>query len=141
MRPKLFIAVLVLMLAGTNCDAASLCAAYCMSSVSAHDDMESQPGSTSLTHPIHAQHEGAECADCPPESRNSLNQKADCSSLDQIQALKEGYFSLDTPSGVPQLYVADTPAYTLGLARDGGNVLAFAAARRIRSSISASVPL
>src|ERR1700724_3314138 len=137
MRPRPLIAVLVLMLAGTNCDAASICAAYCMSSVSAHDDMESQPGSTSLSHPIHPQHQRAECGDCPPESRNSLNQKADCSSLDQVQALKEGYFSLDAPSGVPQLYVADT----LGLARDGGNVLAFVAARRIRSSISASVPL
>jgi hypothetical protein len=141
MRPKLLIAVLVLMLAGANCDAASICAAYCTSPASAHHPMESQPGPTIISHHIHAHHQGAKCAECPPESDNSLNEKTDCSSLVQIHALKEGYFSLDAPGGVPQLDVGDTPAYTLGLAPDGGSVLVFGSAWRIRSSTSASVPL
>lgn len=141
MRLRLLIAVLVVMLAGANCDAASICAAYCTSPASAHHPMESQPGPTIISHHIHAHHQGAKCAECPPESGNSLSQNADCSSSVQIQALKEAYFSLDAPSGVPQLNVADTPAYILELARDGGSVLVSDAAPRIRTSTSASVAL
>lgn len=141
MRRKLLIAVLVLMLAGANCDAASICAAYCTSSASAHHHMESQPGPIITSHHIHAHHQGAKCAECPPESGNSVNEKTDCSSLVQIQALKEGYFSLDAPGGVPQLDVSDKPAHTLGSAPDGWSVPFFGAARRIRKSTSTSVPL
>jgi len=147
MRLKLVIAILVLALSGANSGAAAICAAYCMSSAAAgsaavhHHYMESQPAPTTVSHHIHAHHKGAECAECPPKSGNSLSQKADCASLVQIHALKEGSFSLDAPSGVAQFEVADTPAYTLGLTRDGEPSLVFDASRTIRSSSSPSVPL
>ncbi|HXN51229.1 MAG TPA: hypothetical protein VN943_04770 [Candidatus Acidoferrum sp.] len=141
MRPKLVIAILVLALSADNSGVASMCAAYCMSSVSVHHHMESQPGSTSISDHIHAHHKGAECTECPPKSGNSLNQKADCASLVQVQALKEGFFSLDAPSGAAQVHVADSPGYTLGSACDGERSLAFYASRTIRNSNSASVPL
>jgi hypothetical protein len=147
MRPKLVIAILVLALSGANSGAASMCAAYCMSSSSAgsaavhHHQMESQPDTTSISHHIHAHHKDAECAECLPKSGNGLNQKSDCASLVQIQALKEGSFSLDAPSGVAQFDAADTPAYTFGSACDGERSLVFDSSCRIRSSSSASVPL
>ena len=147
MRPKLVIAILVLALSGANSAAASVCAAYCMSSAVAgsaavhHHQMESQPGPASIIHHIHAHHRGADCTECLPKSGNSLNRQADCTSLVQIEALKEGSFCLDAPSGVDQFDVADTPAYTLGLASDGERSLVFDASRTIRSSSSAFVPL
>jgi hypothetical protein len=149
MRPKLVIAILVLALSGANSGAASICAVYCMSSAAAgsaaghHHQMESQPAPASISHHVHAHHQGAECAECPSKSksRNSLNQKADCASMVQVQALKEGSFSLDAPSGAAQFDIARTPAYTLGLASDGKRSLVFDASRTIRSSSSASVPL
>ena len=147
MRPKLAIAILVLALSGANSGAASICAAYCMSSAAGgsaavhHHQMDSQPSPTSISHHIHAHHTGAECAECGPKSGNSLSPKADCASLDQIQALKEGSFSLDAPSGAAQFEVADTPDYTLGLTHDGERSLVFDASRTIRSSNPASVPL
>jgi hypothetical protein len=147
MRPKLVIAILVLALSGANSGAASICAAYCMSSAAAgsaavhHHQMESQLAPTSMSHHVHAHHKGAECAECPPKSGNSLNQQADCTSLVQIEGLKGGSFSLDAPSGVAQFDVADTPAYTLGLDSDGERSLLCDASRTVRSSSSASVPL
>jgi len=147
MRSKLLIAILVLALAGVNSGAATLCAAYCMSAatvgsaVAHHHQMESQPGPTSIGHHIHGLHHSANCAECANNSRNSLHQKADCASWVQIQALKEGTFSLDAPSGVPQFDAADTPAYAIAIAHDGEHSLVLGASRTIRSSSSASVPL
>jgi len=147
MRPKLVIAILVLALSGANSAAGSMCAAYCMSSSSVesaavhHHQMESQPGPTSISHHVHAHHQGAECAECPPKSGNSQSQKADCASLVQIHALKEGSFSLDAPSGVAHFGVVDMPAYTFGLTSDGEASLIFDSSRTIRSSSSPSVPL
>src|SRR5712664_4029653 len=108
MGPKLLIAVLVLTLSGANSDLASMCGAYCMSSASVHHYTESKPGPITISHHMHAHHKGAECAECPPKSGISLNQKSDCASLVQIEALKEGSFSLGTPSGVAQ-DLAETP--------------------------------
>lgn len=146
MRPKLVIAIVVLALSGTNSCVASMCAAYCMSSAfvgsaAVHHQMVSQPSPTSISHHIHAHHNGAECADCPPKSGNRLNQKADCASLVQIQALKEGSFSLDAPNKVAQIDVAATPAEALPLASDRERSLVFDTSPTIRSSNPASVPL
>src|SRR5207245_8510476 len=100
--------IVVLALSGANSGAASMCAAYCMSSASVggaavhHPQMESQPNPASISHHIHARHHGADCAECPPKSGNSLNQKSDCASLVQVQALKEGPFPRDALSGVTQ---------------------------------------
>jgi len=147
MRPKLVIAILVLALSGANSGAASICAAYCMSSASVgsnavhHHQMESQPNSASVSNHIHTRHRGADCAECPPTSENSLNQKTDCAILGQVQALKEGSFSLDAPKGVTQFNVADTPADALALAGGGERFIPFQASHIIRNSNPASVPL
>ena len=147
MRPKLVIAILVLALSEANSGAASLCAAYCMSSASGggaalhHHQMESQRSSTSMSHHTHARHHGAPCAECPPELGDTLNQKADCARSVQIQALKEASFSFDAPSGVAYFAVSDTPSYASALANDGPRSLLFDTSRRIESSSSASVPL
>jgi hypothetical protein len=147
MRPKLVIAILALALAGPNSGVASICAAYCMSAASAgsaavhHHQMESQPASTSISHHIHAHHQGVECTECPPKSGNSLDQKADCASLVQVQALKEGSFSLDALREVAQFDVAATSAYTLGLLCDGERFLPVNAPNKIRSFNPVSAPL
>jgi hypothetical protein len=147
MRSKLLIAILVLALSGANSGAATLCAVYCMSPatvgsvVAHHHQMESQPGPTGISHHSHGLHHSADCAECAHNSQNSLNQKADCASWVQIQALKEGTFSLDAPSGVPQFDAADTPAYAIALTYDGEHSSVLDTSRTIRSSISASVPL
>src|SRR6267378_448749 len=147
MRLKLLIAVLVLTLSGANAGAASMCAAYCMSSESVgsaavhRHQMDSQPSPTSISNHNHTRHHGADCAECPPTSGNSLSPKADCASLVQIQALKEGSFSFDAPSGVAYVAVADTPADTLGLAGSGEGSLLFDASQTIRSFNTPPVPL
>jgi hypothetical protein len=147
MRLKLLIAVLVLALSGTNSGLASMCAVYCMSSASVgsaavhHHQMESQPSRTSIGHHIHAHHMAAECPECPPKSGNSLNQKADCASWLQVQALREGSFSLDSPSGAPRFDAADTPGYAIELAYDGEHSSVLDTSPAIRNSNPASVPL
>jgi hypothetical protein len=137
---KLLIAVLVLTLSGANSDLASMCAAYCMSSAP-HHHMESQPGPASVSHHFHSHHHAPNCAECPPDSANSLNQKADCAGLVQIEALKQGSFSLDAPSKVAQFDVASTSAEGASLAVERERSSVFDASRAIRSSNPASVPL
>jgi hypothetical protein len=147
MRHKVVIAILVLALSGANSGAASMCAAYCMSSASAgsaavhHHPMESQPNPASISHHIHAHHKGADCAECPPKSGSSVNQKADCASLLQVQALKEGSFSFEPSSGAAHLDVAHTPADTLELAGGGERSIPSNASHEIGNTNPASVPL
>jgi hypothetical protein len=147
MRLKLLIAVLVLTLSGANAGVASMCAAYCMSSGSVgsaavhHRQMASQPSPTSVSHHFHSHHHAANCVECPPTSGNNLSPKADCSSLVQIQALKEGSFSFDAPRGVAHVAVADSLADALGLAGSGERSLLFDASQTIRSFNTPPVPL
>lgn len=146
MRFKLLIAVLALTLSGANAGVASMCAAYCMSSESVgsvvhHHQTNSHPSPTSISHHNHTVHLGGDCAECPPTSGNSLIAKADCSSLVQIQALKEGSFSFDAPGGAAHVAVADTPADVLGLAGSGERSLLFDASQTIRSFNTPPVPL
>jgi hypothetical protein len=141
MGPKLLIAILVLALSGANSDLASMCAAYCMSSASAHHHMESQQGSTSVIHHSHSYRHTADCAECPPDSANSLNQKADCASLDEIQALKQGSFSFDSPRGVAHVHVVGMPTRALALASDGERFSPGNALNKIRSFNPVSAPL
>lgn len=146
MGAKLLVAMLVLALSGANSGLASLCAAYCMSSASAasaahrhHTNSQAGPASTSQN--IHVNHKGVECAECPPTSGNSLKQKADCASLDQIQILKEDSFNLDAPSGITQFAAADTPVRAVGLTWDDERSFVFAAPRTTRSFPSPPLPL
>ena len=148
MRARLLVFVLVLVLSGADSGAALMCTACCLSSASVgtpvvhHHQMEPQADSAaSMSHESHIRHHGAKCAECPPKLGNSVNQKADCASLVQIQALKEGSFSLDAPIGVAQFDVADTPAEALALAGGGERSIPFDASHTIRNSNPASVPL
>jgi len=147
MRPKVLIAVLVLALSGANSGLASMCAAYCLSSSSMgsaavhHHKMESQPGPASLSHHMHAHHQGAECPECPPKSGNNLNQKADCASFVEFQALKKASFSLDAPRGVAHVHVVGMPARAFTLASDGERFLPVSAPDKIRSFNPVSAPL
>jgi hypothetical protein len=145
--PELLVAVLVAALSGANSGLASLCAAYCSSSASAasagaHSHQTKAPaGSASTSQNIHAHHNGAECAECPPISGNSLKQKADCASLDQMQTLKEDTFNLDAPRGLAVFDAADTLVHAVGILWDGERPLVFDASRTIRSFPSPSLPL
>jgi hypothetical protein len=147
MRPKVLIAALVLALSGANSGLTPMCAAYCLSSLFVgsaavhHHKMESQPGPASISQHMHAYHKGAECPECPPKSGNKLNQKSDCASFVQFQALKEGSFSLDAASEAAQFDAAETPADSLVLAGAGERFVPFDASHTIRNSIPASVPL
>jgi hypothetical protein len=141
MGTKLLIAVLALTLSGANSDLGSMCAASCMSSAPVHHHVESQPGPIIINHHVHAHHKGTECGECPPKSGNGLNQKADCTSLVQIEALREGSFSLEAPSKVAQFNVAGTSAGSPSLAGDRERSLVFCASHAIRSSNPGSVPL
>ena len=147
MGSKLLVAVLVVALSGSDSGLASLCAAYCSSSASAASaaihphQMKSQVGSASTSQNIHAHHNGAECAECRPISGNNLKQKPDCTSLDQMQTLKEDTFNLDTPSGVTHFEAADTAVHAVGLPGKGEHSFAFHSSRSIRSIPSSSLPL
>jgi hypothetical protein len=147
MRPKLLIAALVLTLAGADSGATAICAASCVSSelagsaVAHYHRMESQPGPASASHHFHSQHHQANCAECPPDTGNSLNQKADCSRLVQIQALKEGSISFAAPSGVAPIDAVDMPVRALALASDDERFSPVEAPNKIRSFDSASAPL
>jgi hypothetical protein len=145
MRPKLLIAILVLALSGANSGAASICAAYCMSSAPAgsvavhHHQMETQPSPTSMSNHIHTRHYGAACAECPPTSENILNQKSDCTNLGQVQALKE--VSFEPSSGAAHIDVPSTPIDALALARGGERSIPVDASHAIRNPHAASVRL
>jgi hypothetical protein len=146
MGPKFVVALLVVALSGVNSGLASICAAYCMSSPSAASAVHShqtkpQAGSTSTSQNIHGHHNGAECAECPPNSGGSLKQKADCVRLDQMQMLKEGSFNLDAPRGLALLDAADMLVHSVGLPGKGERSFAFASSRSIRSIPSSSLPL
>jgi len=146
MGPKVLVAVLVVALSGVNSGLASLCAAYCSSSAStasagAHSHQTKSPGSASTSQNIHAHHNGAECTECPPISGNSLKQKADCASLDQMQTLKEDTFNLDAPRGLAVFDAADTLVHAVGILWDGERSFVFDASRTIRSFPSPSLPL
>lgn len=108
-----------------------------------HHQMESksQLGGTSVRRHIHARHQGAPCAECPPASQYGLSQKADCASLVQIQALKENSFFLNPPNKVAQTDVADAPYSNLPLVGDREQSLVFDTSQAVRSFNPASVPL
>jgi hypothetical protein len=122
MDTKPLVWVLMLLLSGADPGAALICAASCMSSAPVagtmvpHHEMESQPTATHASQ--HAHHHGAPCVECPGKAGNSLNQKSDCDSLSEIQALKESAFSLDAPIGAAHVLFKRTPADSLALGSD-----------------------
>jgi len=144
MGTKLLISVLVLLLSGADSGAALICAASCMSSapvpgsVVHHHEVESQPSSAHARQ--HTHHHGAPCAECPPEVGNSLNQKSDCNSLSKIQALREGSFSLDAPTGVARIVVS-RPADGRPLGPDCQQSFLFGKSSTSRSSGPPLLPL
>ncbi|MCU1299671.1 MAG: hypothetical protein JWO91_3949 [Acidobacteriaceae bacterium] len=145
MRSRLLVSLLVLLLSGANSSATSVCAAYCASSAPAetavvHHHMESHASPMSISHHIHTTHHGLRCSDCPPNSWDSLN--ADCTTLVEIQAIKEGSFCLDVPTGLANVG-ALTPAasHDLVSAYEGEQHLLRNASSPIITSSPASPPL
>ena len=149
MRTRLLASLLVLLLSGADSGATAICAAYCTSSASAegggvhHHQMKSnsQQNPTSVSHHTHSHHRGALCAECPSVSQYSLNQKANCANLVQVQALKESSLSLDTPHRVAQIDFVDAPAPDRSLAVHPERYLVSDASQKVKSSNPASVPL
>ena len=141
---RLLVAVLVVTLSGANSGLASMCAAYCMSSATAgtaaahSHQTESQQNPAKVSRHVH---QGPECAECPPNSGKSLNQKANCASLIQIQTLKQDSFNLNVPHAIAQFDAADMPVHAVGLPSNGERSFAFDASRSIRSFPSSSLPL
>jgi hypothetical protein len=144
MGTKLLISVLVLLLSGADSGAALICATSCMSSAPAagavvnYHEMESRPRATHARQ--HTHHHGARCAECPPDGGNSLNQKSDCNSLSEIQALREGSFALDAPTGVARI-VVNGPADGLFSGSDCQQPFLFVGSSTSRSSSPPLLPL
>src|SRR5437588_8094378 len=144
MRKRLLAATLSQVLFCINLFVNSMCAAYCMAtagSATAHHQMGPEPNPSNIDPRIHIHHHPANCTDCPPDRRSSLNQKADCTGLVQIQALREGSFSLGVPSGVTYVHVVDMPGRAPGLAPGGERFSSIEAPNRIRPSSTVSAPL
>lgn len=149
MRTRLQASMLVLLLSGANSGAPAICAAYCMSSASAvggrvhhhQTGSNSQPSPKTISRYTHSHHRGAPCAECPSASEYALNEKGDCASLVQIQALKESAFSLDVPNRVVQIDFVDAPNADLSVACDREPCLVFDTSQIVRSSDPPSLPL
>jgi len=150
MGTKLLISVLALLLSAADSGAAVICAASCMSSPPVagalvhHHEMDSQPSATHASQNTHRH--GAPCAECPPRDRNgnrngnSLNQSIDCNSLSEINALKEGSFSVDVPTGVAPV-LATRAADGLAPGSDGQQSFLFGDSSTTRSFGPALLPL
>src|ERR1700678_1245367 len=143
MRPRLLISVLVLALSAVNSDGALMCVAYCESSASMrnaashHHQME--PGTSGVR--AHAHHRGTPCLECPGKSGSSLSQNPGCTSLLEIQAVKEGSFTLRANNGVHPV-ADDRLAVRLAPAFEEERSSFFGAASPpLKSSSSASLPL
>jgi hypothetical protein len=140
-RSKLLVSLLVLLLSAANSSAASMCAAYCLSSAFFgsnavhHHQTEPQANAATVRHHTHSH--VVRCTECPT---NNLSQKPACTSLAEIQALKEGSFSLDVPTGGAQVG-ALTPADRLLFASDDERSSLFNASPPVRSSSLASLPI
>lgn len=147
MGPRLLIAVLALVLSGTNGEAASICAAYCSSSGSVgsdavhHHAIESQSSATNIGRHIHSRDHAAKCADCQPDLGNNVNSSADCAGFVQTQAIKEASSSFDAPSALGHVDVGETSAHAVALADDSQPSWLFDTSPRIRSSNTAAVLL
>ena len=141
---KSLISILVLLLSGADSGAAWVCSASCMSSapvvggVADHHQIDSQPSATQVSQRGH--HHGAPCAECPPQAGNRLNQKADCSRMAEIQALREGSFSFDAPTG-PAQFMTNRPADRLPLGFAGQRFFLFGDFPSSRSSGPPPLPL
>jgi len=108
-----------------------------------HHEMEPLASSAAnVSHDSHKLDHGANCAECPPKSGSRLNLKTDCDNFVQVQALPEGSFCLDMPSGNTQVAVAGPPTDVVNLAGDeGGRLFLFEISEPSRSSNTPPIPL
>ena len=146
MGTRLLISVLVLLLSGADSGVVLMCAASCMSSVPVtgtvvhHHEMEAQLTATYASQ--HAHHHGAPCGGCPPSKPgNGVNQKSDCNSLSEIQALKESDFSLDAPTAVARALFDKPSANSLALDSNCQQSFFFGDSATSRSSGPPLLPL
>jgi hypothetical protein len=144
MGTKLLISVLVLLLSGADSGVVLMCAASCMLSVPVagtvvhHHEMEAQLTATYASQ--HAHHHGAPCGECSKPG-NSANQKSNCNSLSEIQALKESDFSLDAPTGVARALFDRPSANSLALDSNCQQSFFFGDSATSRSSGPPLLPL
>jgi hypothetical protein len=143
---RLLAALLVLTLFGASSGPMVICAANCMRSAEGsvavhHHQMKPESGRTGMSDQVRDGHHDSACAECPPKSGKSLDQKFDCARLTQIEALSNRNFSLDEPSGIAHFGLTETPAYLVGLAPDGERFSVFRASRKFKNLNFASVPL
>ena len=134
MGTKLLISVLALLLSGADSGAVLSCAVSCMSSAPVAAAVVHHEMPTAAHASQHAHHHGAPCGECPPKSGNSLNQKSDCDSLSEIQALKESAFSLDARTGVARALFDRPSANSLALGSDCQQSFLFRDSATSRSS-------
>ena len=146
MGTKLLISVLVLLLSGADSGVVLMCAASCMLSVPVagtvvhHHEMEAQLTATYASQ--HAHHHGARCGECPPSKPgDSVNQKSNCNSLSEIQALKESDFSLDAPTAVARALFDKPSANSLALDSNCQQSFFFGDSATSRSSGPPLLPL
>jgi hypothetical protein len=139
MDTKLLVWVLVLLLSGADPGAVLICSASCISSAPVAGEMESQPTATHTSQ--HAHHHRAPCVECPAKAGSSLNQKSDCDSRSEIQALKESAFSFDAPIGAAHVLFKRTPADSLALGSDCQQSFRFGDSLTGRSSSPPLLPL
>jgi hypothetical protein len=134
MGTKLLISVLVLLLSGADSGALLSCAASCMSSSPVAAAVVNYEMPTAAHASQHAHHHRAPCAECPRKGGNSLNQKSDCDSLSEIQALKESAFFLDARTGVACALLDRPSADSLALGSDCQQSFLFGDSATSRSS-------
>src|SRR5258708_30208185 len=108
MRFRAAFAILALASLATNFCPASLCAFHCLASTGngpAHHhgmnrmarEMSAQRDLESVGHKATNRHEDSNCEECATKLADTFRPAAECSSLVQMDALKESSFSLDPP--------------------------------------------
>jgi hypothetical protein len=134
MSTKLLISVLVLLLSGADSGAVLSCTVSCMSSALVAAAVVHYEMPTAAHASQHAHHHGARCGECPPKAGNSLNQKSDCNSLSEIQALKESAFFLGARTGVARALFDRPSSESLALGSDCQQPFPFGDSATSRSS-------
>jgi hypothetical protein len=153
MRFRAAFAILALASLATNFCPASLCAFHCLASTGngpAHHhhqmnriarEMISPRGRESVSHPATNRNQDSNCAECAAKLEDTFRPAAECSSLLQIDALKESSFSLDPPDGAAHFALAQLRAYGAASLRHGEPISFLAVSPMAGSFITAPISL
>jgi hypothetical protein len=151
MRFRAAFAILALASLATNFCPASLCAFHCLASTGngpAHHQHQmtrmareviSQRGLESVSYTTTNRHQDSNCTECVTKSEDTFRPAAECSSLVQMDALKESSFSLDPPAAVAHFALAQLGAHGSASLRAGEPISAVS--QMVRSFIIAPISL